>query len=299
MWFLIALIGYAISAAVGILDKFILEKKAVSAAAFSFYSTIFILPIFLFLPFGVKTLVGAEDWLVAVIFAVSFILGLWTMYKGVQTSEISHLGPFLGATIPVAVFVLSRVFLGEVLSDQQMLAGGLLVLGSLLISFEKSKKHNGLHVGLAWGLAAAIFFAISHVASKYTYNVYGFYSAFVWTRGMLGAAGLVFLLSPAVRREIFFGRIESKKTSAHRQALVVANKIGGVLAVILVQYAIALGSVSVVIALSGAQFALLVMAVALLSKFWPKLFKEEYGRAEIVQEILAVGIITVGLLLLG
>ncbi|MEK7213381.1 MAG: EamA family transporter [Patescibacteria group bacterium] len=298
MWLPIALFGYAIAAAVSILDKFILEKKAVSAAVFSFYSTVFILPIFLLIPFGVGMIKGSGDWLVAVIFAVSFTLGLWTMYKGVQQSEISHLGPFLGATIPVAVFVLSRVFLNEVLSDRQMLAGGLLVLGSLLISFEKSQKHNGWHTGFAWGLAAAIFFAISHVASKYTYNVYGFYSAFVWTRGFLGAAGLVFLLSPAVRQEIFSRHRESKKTTAHRRALVVANKIGGVAAIILVQYAIALGSVSVVVALSGAQFALLVLAVAVLSKFWPKLFKEEYGRAEIFQEIIAVLIIGVGLVLL-
>jgi threonine/homoserine/homoserine lactone efflux protein len=54
----------------------------------------------------------------------------------------------------------------------------------------------------------------------------------------------------------------------------------------------------VVNALAGVQFALLIIAVALLSKFSPQTFKESYRGQEIFQEILGVVIIAVGLVLI-
>ena len=68
--------------------------------------------------------------------------------------------------------------------------------------------------------------------------------------------------------------------------------------VVLAQYAISLGSVSVVNALNGFQYALVIVFVAILSKWRPKIFREEYTRGEIFSEILAVVLIAVGLALL-
>ena len=81
-------------------------------------------------------------------------------------------------------------------------------------------------------------------------------------------------------------------------ALIVTDKVLGVVAVVLIQYAIAVGSVTLVNALAGVQYAFLVVVVGLLSAFSPRLFKEEYRRGEMAQEAFAVFIIGVGLALL-
>jgi len=68
-----------------------------------------------------------------------------------------------------------------------------------------------------------------------------------------------------------------------------------VVAVLLIQYATALGSVTIVNALSGVQFAFLIVVIALLTKYDPKLSKEKFARGELRNELLAVLVIAIGL----
>ena len=69
-------------------------------------------------------------------------------------------------------------------------------------------------------------------------------------------------------------------------------------AVVVIQYAAAVGSVTLVNALNGLEFAILIILVFLLSKFWPKKFQENYSTLVIIQESVAVIVIGIGLFLL-
>ncbi|MDD2758199.1 MAG: EamA family transporter [Patescibacteria group bacterium] len=297
MWLIVALAGFTIGAVVNILDKYVLAKTISKPVVFVFYSTIFALIFFLLTPLA-GGLVGLFDYAVAVLAGVCFVAGLWALYIGTQTSEVSHIGPLSGAVIPIFTLILSKIIFTENFSSNQIIAITLLVLGSLSISMEKSAKNNGFHRGLAWGILSGFLWAIFAVASKYLYNTYDFFTGFVWSQGMVGAAAALLLLSPAVRHT--FAR--SDKTSADKNgkkiALVVFDKFLGLVSLILVQYAVALGSVTLVYALAGVQYALLVIFVFLLSKFIPKFFKEDYARLELAQEFFAVLLIAVGLALL-
>lgn len=300
-WFIIALLGYFVLALVSISDKFILSKKIASPGVFVFLSTGPLFLLFSSLFFGVKILsVDSLFW--AAVSGAGLLFGFWTMYKGFLTSEVSHAGPLLGAAIPTFVLLLSVGIGGEILSDKQLVACLFLILGSFLISFEKSKLHSGWHRGFLWIILAGIMFAISHIAAKYLYDTQGFIAGLVWTRGFSGLFGLLFLFTPSVRKEIFswFRKpvSEGKDRKKSGLSLMLFNKIFGVVGVVLVQFATALGSVSLVNSLAGFQFGLLVILVALLSLFYPKIFKEEYSKLEVVQEGLAVIIIGIGLSLL-
>ena len=202
----------------------------------------------------------------------------------------------VGAAVAFFVVILSRVFLNEHLPPIKIVAIVILILGSLIISFEKSKLHNGWHRWMVLGVLAGLFFAFSHITAKYAYDNYGFYSGFVWSKGAIGIVGLFLLFSPSVRA-VFAKKKKSIKKNT-RSTLVVVDKVLGTFGVVIIQYAIALGSVSVVNALGGLQFAILIMLVAFLSKFHPKLFKEKYSSREIFQESLAVLLIGVGLSIL-
>lgn len=299
MWFIIALSGYIILAAVALTDKLILNKSVPKPIVFVFYSTIFVLPLFLFLPFGVSWPTALVDHLIFAVSGICFALALWAMYIGFQESEISHVGPLVGAATPFFVFLLGNIFLGEKFTAIKLAAIFALILGSLIVSFEKSKWHNGWHRGMAWGVLAGLLFAVSHVTAKHAYDAYGFYSGFVWTKLWIGAFAIFLLPFPSVRALFAKKQIPTAVVSSeHAGWLVVANKLLGILGVILVQYAISLGSVSLVNALSGVQYAILIILVAVISKFWPRILKETYTRKEIWQESSAVALIGLGLVLL-
>jgi len=303
-WFIIALLGYLVLALVSISDKFILSKKIATPAVFVFLSTGPLFLLFLSLFFGVKILF-ISDLFLAAISGLGLLFGFWAMYKGFLASEVSHAGPLLGAVIPTFVLLLSIGVGGEILTDKQLAACLFLILGSFLISFEKSKLHSGWHRGFLWIILAGVMFAISHITAKYLYDTQGFAAGLIWTRGFSGFFGLILLLTPSVRNEIcswFQNKKclpkENLENKNNRTGLILFNKVFGVVGVLLVQFATSLGSVSLVNSLAGFQFGLLVILVALLSLFYPKIFKEEYSKLEVVQEVIAVVVIGVGLSLL-
>src|SRR3989338_5940732 len=307
MSLLIAISGYLILAVVAIMDKFIVSEEKISPVKFVFYSTVSILPVFFLLPFGVQFLGSNFDYAMSLVSGFTFALALWAMYIGLEKSEVSHTGPLVGAAVALFVLVLGQVFLRESISLQQYIGVLVLALGSLLISFEQSQNHRGWHGGMLWGVVAGLLFAISHVTAKYIYAHYDFYSGFVWPRGFIGVFGVVLLLIPTYFKEILrkksivrraWDTVAKKKASAGHVALIVTDKVLGVVAVVLIQYAIAVGSVTLVNALAGVQYAFLVVVVGLLSAFSPRLFKEEDRRGEMAQEAFAVFIIGVGLALL-
>ncbi len=306
MWLILSVVGYTLLALAAIIDKYLLSSAKVQPALYTFYSTIFVLPLLLLVPFGVNFLNTPFDWLITVISGVSFALALWVMFLGFEKSEISHIGPLVGAVTPLFVLMFSYLFLAEVLTSRQLIASGFLVFGSLLVSFEKSKQHSGWHTGMIWGVMAGILFAISHVSAKFIYTNYDFFSGFVWTRVTTGLVGLLLLAHPVVFRSLFkntiFDKVKNKFSSANTKKdniiLVIVNKVLSSVGVIVVQYAVAIGSVSLVNALNGLEYAILIILVLLLSKFWPKKFKEDYTTGELVLEFSAVVVITVGLILL-
>ena len=300
MWLFVALLGNALLAVVAVIDKFILTKSVAKPIIFVFYSTIFVLPFLLLLPFGMKLPAFGNDYLIFIVSGICFALGLWTMYIAILKNEISHAGPLIGAAAPFFILFLSRFFLSEQLSVRALLAALLLIIGSLVISFDQSAENHGWKRSMSWGIFAGFLFAVSHVAAKYAYDSYGFFNGFVFTKLPIGIFGALLLLSPSVR-SIFR---KSEKTAAVKQAntkwltLVYADIGLGIVGTVLLQYAMALGSVSLVNALAGVQYAMLIIIVALISKFFPKIIKESFTKKEIIQKVVAVFIIGIGLFLL-
>ncbi|MDP2692599.1 MAG: DMT family transporter [bacterium] len=294
MWFAFAFLGYFLLAVVFILDKLILTKSVSKPVVYTFYSTIFLFGALLAWPFGVE-LLGGVDWIIAILSGVSFGLALWALFVGLKKGETSHISPFNGAFVTIFTYLVANYFLGEKLSDIQIVGLVILVFSSLLLSFEKSRKFSGFHVGFLWAGLSGLLFAISHVSAKYLYEIYPFFTAFVWTRAFIGLVGLFTLLFPSVRDS--FKKTKNKKEKKKKKntvIIVVTDKVLAVLAVILIQYAAAVGPVAPVFALSGVQFVFIFIMVYLLTKFAPKLFKEYFTKKEIAVEVIAILLVMLG-----
>jgi len=300
MWFAIALLGYFFLAIVFVLDKLILTKTLDKPVVYTFYSTIFMFGALLAWPLGVQWL-AAPDWLWAFVSGIAFGLGLWSMFIAVKREEASHINPFIGAITIIATYVLASVFLAERLSPASVWGAVVLFAATLLLSLFGEGRRSGISRGLWWGVAAGMFFAISHISSKYLYEIYPFVTAFVWTRATTGLVGAACLFFPAVRQT--FRRGESKTVRHCRScgfsrryaiALVTSAKLLGVVAVICIQYAIALGSVTLVNALVGLQYALMFLLIYLSTRYLPKIFKEHFSRKELIVETAAIVLVLLG-----
>lgn len=293
-WLGIAILGYALLAIVAIMDKHILTDAVQSPAVYTFYSTIFLAGALVVLPFGGGFLVGF-DWIWAIVSGVSFGFALWTMYIAFLRGEASHMAPFIGGIVTLCSFIFGFVLLGEALTLPQIVGMIILVVATFLLSFEQTISTMGMHVGFLWGIASGALYGISHVSAKYLYESYDFLTSFAWSRASIALLGVALLASPVVRNEI--GRKKKRKKrekSLSTLALVVSSKGIGVVAVILIQYAIAIGSVTVVNALAGVQFAVLFLLIVLFTLFSPRTFKEFMTRREIAVQSIAIIFVVIG-----
>lgn len=295
-WFWIAIIGYAFLAVVFVLDKLILTKSLEKPVLYTFYSTIFMFAALFAWPFGVTFLNTAFDWAIAIVSGLAFGFGLWTTFIAVKKGEASHINPFVGAVVTISTYWLSSLFLLESLSTSQISGIGVLILASFLLAFKKDAHHHKMGTAFAWGIASGIFFALSHVSAKFLYELYPFVTAFVWTRATTGLVGLLCLFYPAVRNSFKKKDSQEKKKFAKRHAfsIVVLDKILGVAAVVLIQFAIAHGSVTIVNALSGLQYVFMFVLIYLSTRLMPRVFKEDFTKKELYIEIVALLLVCMG-----
>ena len=151
-------------------------------------------------------------------------------------------------------------------------------------------------------LPASVLFAVSHVLIKFVYINTDFFSGFIWTR--LGSfLAVILLLLSAKNRNIIKNDFKKNKnqpsqTKSTTFRFLFGQACGGSGA-ILIQYAIFLGSVTLVNALQGAQYGFVFILAALATLFLPKLIKETISREIIIQKILAILIIGIGLYLIA
>ncbi len=295
MSLVLATLGYLLLAIAYIFDKFILSKSVSRPIVYTFYSTVFLLGAFILVPFGVEPL-ARGDWQWAIVSGFSFGLALWAIFFALRHGEATHVNPFNGAVITVATYALSTWVFSEQLTTEQKLGVFFLVIACLLLSWQKTRGKNHVGVSLFWASVSGVLFAVSHVSAKYLYEFYPFLTGFVWSRAAIGVFGVLLLFHPAVRR-VFSGRHrEMPKTEAKRHAfsLIVVGKTFAVISAVCLQYAIALGSATIVNALAGLQFFFMFVIIYLLTKFHPRVFQEYFTKKEIAFELLAIFFILLG-----
>ncbi len=295
-WIIIAAIGYFFLATTFILDKYILSRTAVAKpSVYAFYSTIIMWGALILIPFSSEYW-NVVDIGIGLLSGVAFGFGLYTLYLAVKGGEASHVNPISGATVILVTYVLSHVFLYEQLPAVQLCGIGLLILASLFLSYEATARTRGFHIGYLWAIVSGMFFAASHVSSKYLYGIHDFLPALGWTRAGTGILGIVLLFVPAVRRDLHMRFFEKTKNvpKNHSLFLVWTAKVAGIVAVVLIQYAAALGSVTVVQAMSGLQYALMFVAIYVLSRWFPRMFREYFSRRELVLQITGIILVIMG-----
>ncbi|MCD6149900.1 EamA family transporter [bacterium] len=305
-WLFFAIAAYFLLALSYVLDKFLLADRIPKPAVYAFYVALLSAASLTLIPFGFYWQ-GIYWMALSLLSGVIFIYALLFYYQALKRNEVSRVAPLIGSIVPTATFLIAAVFLNERLTVENLGGFIFLVGGGFLISFDLPLRSRKIFKGFYYSLASGILFAIAYSFFKYVYGNGEFINGFIWTRLGLLAGGLSLFAFPAFRKSIvssFRGLFKRSKKIRRRRnmatiALFILNKIFGGSSSILVNYAIFLGSVSLVQAVSSLQFVFVLMLVAAVSVRYPRMFNEKLYFWDWAQKIGAVVMIAAGIGLLA
>ncbi|MFA5248626.1 MAG: EamA family transporter [Patescibacteria group bacterium] len=319
MWLSIALLAYLINAGVYVADKFLLSKKIHSSIAYAFYVGLWsFLNIFLliFAPWVPSMGELFLDLSAGLLFLGTLIF--W--YKALHQSEATRVVPIVGALVPAFTFILGFLFLGEELTERQLLAFAILIIGGVLISIKHTKFYEfkmvqerfrkvfgdslgGIHAAyrptqrlIINSVVAAFFFASFYVLAKHIYSTQPFIGGFVWSRLGSFIGVMLILLVPSWRKLIHEHNHEASRPQNWLLFFTTRALAAG--AFILLNYAISLGNVALINSLQGAQYIFLFFFVLFLSSRHPKILKEEMGGDVLFQKIIGAILVGIGIYML-
>ncbi len=290
LWIAIAIISYLLFALNGVADKFLLTKAVKDPGVYVFYVGTGSIALFLLAPFGLHMLPW-DQFFIALMGGMSFAGALYFFYSAIQETSISRILPIEGGLVPLFSLILVYFTKVEKFDSRELVAFILLVSGSILMAFKKTE--SGWHAK-AWrnGTIAAFLFAVSFVISKFIYGQTNFLSGLIWVRAGLILGSLSMLVFSSTRKQVFAA---PRKTSSGNKLLFYAAAVAGSMGGWLQNYAIAIGSVVIVNALQGVQFAFILIISVFLSEFYPKIIKEDVNTSIIVQKVIGIILISIGL----
>ncbi|MCD4705268.1 DMT family transporter [bacterium] len=302
---LIAILAYFILSIVNIADKFLLGNVIPNSKAYTFLVGVLGLVVLVIAPWFLVW-PGINLFFLNLIIGLLFPVALLFLYKSLKEGDTSKIITLVGGAIPIFTIFFSVVLFQERFTGQQWLGIGLLLIGTIIISWIPNKK-NLWHKFAIWfgltkddpfqgiftALLSALFFTIFFIGSKFLYNEQPFLSGFIWIRFGSFLAVLFLLINKKERQEI----LQSiKKLFKHQgKVLFFANQglaAGGAL---LQNYAIALGSVVIVNALQGVQYVFLLILGVIITILKPQAVKENISKSIIIQKIIAILLIGLGL----
>lgn len=294
-WLVAVLIGHLLNAVSFVLNKVLLTKEIQNTFAFAFWIGILGLLAVVLIPFGFD-IPSTAGIILNLVTGALFIAALLFFFFALKGGEASRVAPFIGGIIPILTWIFEILFLDVSLTGGPLFAFFILVIGTIIITvdIDNSDGHKEKQGAKAWayGFFAALAFALSFGLAKIAYLDQEFFSSFVWQRFGSLLFVLLFLFSASNRKAIAESVSLFKEKAGW--VYITSQAFGGV-AFLFINYAISLASVSIVNALQGVQYALLLVMAVVGSIFYPKLLQESMSKKSLAVKILGVIVIGIGL----
>jgi len=294
-WLILAVIVYFLNAIVAVVDKFFIVHKAKDPLVYAFYVGLLnSLALFLW-PFDFSFL-SFYLIVIALLGGVCYFMAFFLLYSSMLKGEITRIISAIGGFSTLILFVLSYFFLHERLPGLWLVSSAILVVGSLFLFFERGFVGFENRINLFFfSFCAAFFFALSFFVTKVIFLETSFLNGFIWLRAGTFLTALLAFLVPFFRKRILNNPI---RKSGKLSVFFVANKTLGATALILLSYAINLGSVTVVNALRGLEYIFIFMIALFFSFYYPRVIDESFSIQATIQKVIGIALISLGVVLL-
>jgi len=226
---------------------------------------------------------------------IAALIGYWVYLKAIHEEEISRIVILQGLG-PLVMLILASIFIREVLTIKDYLAFPLIIVGSILISFKKTKKRFSLSHGLKLILLSIFLFSVHSLLLKIVAEV-DFTSMMILRQFFyLFMVILIVIFSKQARNKAIddLKQLDKKKIS-----LIYVAEILGMGGMAFFYLAIQRGPVSLVSLVGGTQCLFVLVFVTLISIFFPKILKEEVNKKTIIIKIISIILMLIGLYLIS
>lgn len=292
-WFFIAVAVYVLHTANVIIDKFLLGKRIARASIYAFLSGVLSIFALALLPFASWVAPSSAAVLYSLFAGAAFVGALYFYSYAIQYDDASRVAPLIGGITPLFVVWFSWLLWGEKLNGDDLIGFLLLAGGMFVLALSGFLKNSYTAKEFGATIFSALFFAISYFFAKATFNEIAFIDGVILIR--LGAffASLIFFVSPAVRN--FFWSGQKQALFGSTGAFLLGNKILGSLALLLLNYAIALAPhIGIVNALQGIEFVLVFFVASALSRWYPAILEEKLTPPVLALKAIAILLVGAG-----
>jgi uncharacterized membrane protein len=299
-WFFIALIGTILYAISNHIDKCILDKhfkvgEVGAVVLFSSLLSVVVLPII----YQIDPAVLSLDLQTIVLLLLNGTLNIFCLIlyvKALRDNEASQVVPFY-QLVPIFSFFLGYFVLGEVLNAKQIVACIIIILGAAILSFDFTGDKVAIKKKVvALMVTNSVLTAITAVVFKLFAAQQGFLAAAFWDfAGNLFIGILLFAFISSYRKSFLHVlNVNSRRV----MAIIIINGLVFIAAEGISLYATMLAPVTLVMTANGLQ-PLFVLIIGIVMALAPSgTAKESLSKLVFVQKTSAIGIITVGALML-
>lgn len=298
-WFLIALGAPFLWAIVNIFDQYLVKKYSKgekgSGGLVLFSSLVGIFAAFFIgiLTSGLFAISIYDKLLLVLVGGLSISWIIIYLYT-IEVEDISFIVPWF-SMVPVIGYVLGYLFLGEILTTNQLLGMFIVLVGVILISIDfsveekfKFKWKPALYLIIACFIIATIGIIFKYV----TISNGSFWISSFWEYLGLGIFGiLIYLLVPKYRREFnYMNKLGGKKIFS----LNILSELITIVGNLLSRYATLLAPIALVYVIESFQPAIVLLIVIIGTKFFPNIITEKIDRKVLIPKILSIILIVIG-----
>jgi drug/metabolite transporter (DMT)-like permease len=300
-WFFIALIGPILYALTNFIDKLLLEKYFKDGGVgtlvlISSLISIFVLP-FIFLIDNTVFSVGYVQILTLALVGILNVVVIWCYLLALRDEEASIVVVFY-QLVPVFGSILGYFILGEVLSQIQLIAMSVIILGTTIISFEidEENKFKLRKKTIPLMLIAALGWAIESVLFKLVALEENLWRSLFWEHFMMTMVGLLIFVFIRSYRDNFLLAI--RNNSRKILSFNVLNEALYITGNIVVAFAYLLAPIGLVLLTESFQPIFVFMLGIFFTLFFPKFATEKIYTKHILQKVMAICITGIGTYLL-
>ncbi len=285
-WVVLALLYPLLYAISNVIDKFLLEKRLRSCFSFAIFSgwitLIFGLIILIFNPIPQLSTI---QWILSIGTGLLYSAAIAIYFYTARFEEISRVIS-VGNLIPIFVLIGAVIFLGETLPIWKYGAIVIATFGAILVGIKKFQLKTTMRPGFWLLILYCIFIAIAYIIQKNLLadiTIWNFY-----TLSLIGYwAGMQLAwFSKNARKHL--------KDATNNIHLILITEGTGLAAFLVYLVAVSTTEVSLVTAMVALQPVYVLIIMAILSIFMPKVLKEVFTKKTALLKIISVLMIVVG-----
>lgn len=295
-WLILALLSPAIYTVINFTDKYLVSSVVKDYRAMPIYTTIvgFIAGFFFWIVTGFPTL-GFRD---GIIITFTGMLTIWAalLYFQALSEEETTTVIIFFQMLPVFSLILSYFILGELITIKQFIGFIFILSAAIGVSLKRTKKKK-VHIAKSLLLITMfnIMWAVAGVLVKFTINANSFSTILSYESWGIGIGGLILFLFYKPVKKAFLENIKTVKKRT--LSILFINEFVFVIAKSLSFLAYSLGPVALVSVLGSSQVFYGILYGFILALVFPRVFKEEGDRTNLLRKIVLSIVLFIGIVL--